>query len=64
MFHHLDAILAQLRIKNLEALNFHFDALFTRELTTSEAEALLQRLYQEMSSLQDICPDTFNTMTQ
>ena len=64
MLHHLDTFLAQLRIKSREALNFHFVALLTLELKSSESEALLQRLYQEMSSLQDICPDPFNTRTQ
>jgi hypothetical protein len=59
MFHHLDAILTELRIKNCEALNFHFESLLTLELKSSEAEALMQRLYRKMSSLQDICPDTF-----
>ena len=59
MFHHLDAILTELRIKNREALNFHFESLLTLELKSSEAEALMQRLYRKMSSLQDICPDTF-----
>ena len=57
MYHHLDAILTEQRLKNREALNFHFDQLHDLELKTSEAEALLRRLSRKISALQD--PDAF-----
>ena len=61
MYHHLDAILTEQRLKNREALNFHFDQLHDLELKTSEAEALLRRLSRKISALQDMhmSPDAF-----
>ena len=59
MYHHLDVILTEQRLKNREALNFHFDQLHELELKSSEAEALVRRLSRKISALQDMSPDAF-----
>ena len=58
MFHHMDAILTELRLKNREALDFHVDRVSSRDLQlqSSEAEILLNSLSRKVAKLCDMEP--------
>jgi len=60
MYHHLNAWLTELRLKNREALDFQLQQLQQLEIESSEAEAVFQRLTRKLASLQENAPGIFN----
>ena len=62
MYHHLDAILTEQRLKNREALNFHFDQLHDLELIMKTYEAEARAFAQVVTK--NFCPRRLQTRGQ